>query len=138
MRFRVKNNINYWNIIKDDLKVRYKRIRTSNTRVKESKNILDNSNFRNNQNYIISDYTINNSKNRWFKNTMNVFFTTIAFTTIWLYFWMDILVILVIWSFIIALFILFYWVYTNIKKDVNIFNIKEMYHKKHFIYIKDK
>ena len=137
MRFRVKPNINYWNIIKDDIKVKYKNKKSSKIS-KKIKNILNNRNFRNNQNYVLSKQIVDNNFIFLKEIISKIIFIISIFLSLIL-----ISINTYLWFFSFLVVIVIYTIY-NIKNDIDndnskyYFTIKESYYKRHFIVTADK
>lgn len=55
MWLKIRTRINYDNIIKDDININYQNNKQQLIQNNKSDNILNNSNFRNNQNYVTSE-----------------------------------------------------------------------------------
>ena len=139
MRFRVKPNINYWKIINDDVNIKYKKTFNNILYNSDYLNILDNPNFRNNQNYIISEKNKYNHNYWEYKSLIYILiYVFLLFMTFPL-----VAKSLLIWSiYFLSLFVswLYLLIFDQKKSDKKnkYFFISETYHNWFFIHSADK
>lgn len=139
MWLKIRTRINYDNIIKDDININYQNNKQQLIQNNKSDNILNNSNFRNNQNYVTSEKKWYNHSYWKYKFLIYILIYIILLFLTFPLISINLLVGLIyFWLLLVFLFYFLIRIQNTRDKKNNNFIVTEKFHKWFFIYTADK